>query len=397
MRRLLVLGAVLVTLLAAGWAVARDRTHTAVVYFPTAKGLYVGDDVQVLGVAVGEVTRIRPEPRRVRVELAYRADRPVPADVTAVLVAPTLISVRHVALTPVYRGGATLPDGATIPEARAVVPVEWDDIRAQLDVLARALGPDGADARGSLGRLVEVSAANLRGNGAKLGRTLRLLARATATLAESREDLFATVRNLQVFVTALQESDAVVYDLNRELASVSALLARDRAALAAALDGLDRAFAHVERFLRENRGRLRAATADLTRVTGVLARNRQSLADALHVIPTALSNFYNLYDPTSSALAGQLAIGLQSPAGFVCSALLSLGGTPQQCKQAVAPLAELLSNDGPPVGVGPVQRSGRGRGVQPRGAGRGTPPPGPGQAAPPRGGLGDLLLPGTPR
>jgi phospholipid/cholesterol/gamma-HCH transport system substrate-binding protein len=381
--RLLILGAVLVTLLATGWAVVGEGTHTAIVYFPTAKGLYVGDDVQVLGVPVGEVTLIRPEPRRVRVEIEYAADRPMPADATAVLVAPTLISVRHVALTPVYRGGAELADGATIPPERTVVPVEWDDVREQLDVLARALGPTGADKRGSLGRLLEVSAANLRGNGADIGRTLQLLARATTTLAESREDLFGTVRNLQVFVQALEESDTVVYDLNQELASVSSLLSRDRAALADALAGLDRAFADVETFLRENRESLRTATADLTTVTGVLARNRQQIADTLHVVPTALSNFYNLYDPTSGALSGQLAIGLQSPTGFLCSALSSLGGTPQQCQQAVAPLAELLRNDGPPIGAGPVQRNGHGKGTSRERA----------NEAQPRG-LGDLLLPG---
>lgn len=378
MKRRIVVGAVLATLLATGWAAIGNGPRTAVVYFPTTKHLYVGDDVQVLGVPVGEITGIRPEPSRVRVEISYDAGRPVPADARAVLVAPSLISVRHVALTPVYRGGPKLADGATIPLGRTVVPVEWDDVREQLDVLARALGPDGADEKGSLGRLLEVSAANLRGNGASAGRTLRLLARATATLADSREDLFGTVRNLQLFVQALEESDAVVYDLNHELAGVSALLARDREALGAALDALDGAFADVESFLREHRGQLRTSTADLTRVTTVLARNRQAIADTLHVIPTALSNFYNLYDPTSGALSGQLAIGLQSPAVFVCSTLMSLGGTPEQCRQAIGPLADLLRTDGPGVGVGPLQRTGRGNGA-------------------PSPGLGGLLLPGGAR
>src|SRR3954470_21229719 len=58
-----------------------SQTRSAVAYFPKTIGLYVGDDVEVLGVKVGKVSEITPEPGRAKVRFTF--DRPVPRDVKA--------------------------------------------------------------------------------------------------------------------------------------------------------------------------------------------------------------------------------------------------------------------------------------------------------------------------
>src|SRR3546814_18051617 len=80
----------------------------------------------MLGVRVGKVTEIDPQPTRVRVTFEVDRGQKIPAGAKAVLVSPSLVSVRHLALSPVYSGGPVLEDGAVIPISRTAVPVEWD-------------------------------------------------------------------------------------------------------------------------------------------------------------------------------------------------------------------------------------------------------------------------------
>lgn len=352
----------LVTVTAVG--VSRARQHELTVYFPSALGLYAGDEVRVLGVSVGEVDSVTPDGPRVRVDLHYDADVPVPAGAGAAIVAQTLVTARFLQLTPAYTGGPVLAEGAVIPEQRTVVPVEWDQVKDQVSKLARALGPGGANRDGALSELVQAGADVGRGQGTKFRETIAALSAAVDTLSQSRGDLFATVRNLQVFVTALRSSDDLVDEFTRRLASVSTILNDNRTNLAAALADLDQAAGQVADFVQRNRDGLRTSVDNLGQVTSVLASQRGQLENILHTAPTALSNFYNIYDPASGSLTGALAASnIQSPAEMVCSGMAAASSaTPEQansqCKQYLGPLLNLVATNYPPVGVNPVVRQG---------------------------------------
>ena len=69
------------------------------------------------------------------------AQYPVPADVRAAILSPSLVSARAIQLVPAYSGGPKLAAGATIPQDRTAVPVEWDDFRQQLEKLTDSLQP----------------------------------------------------------------------------------------------------------------------------------------------------------------------------------------------------------------------------------------------------------------
>lgn len=384
---------VTVLVLAAFWTAGENDERTATAYFTQVKGLYEGDDVQVIGVPVGRITKITPEPGRVRVDFIYDADRPIPADAKAVIMAPSVVPVRNLTLAPVYRGGPQFEDGAVIPESRTAVPVEWDEIKDQLNDLAMALGPDGANSSGALSRALDTTAKNLKGQGTSLNQTLTAMSEAMATIADGGEDLFATVRNLQVFADALNRSDRQVVEFNQRLASVSEVLDGSSDDLGTALRGLNRAFTHVEDFLRKNRPTLSAAVRELRPLADILASKRQEVADLLQFGPTALSNFNNIYDPLTGTWSGSVSLAnLQSPAVLVCSAIFDLGGTPEQCQAALEPLAKLATIPPPPAGVSPYERNTYENlqdmrpGAQARGGGSSTQPD-----------LADLLLPGGER
>ena len=80
--------------------------------FTRAIGVYKHSDVRILGVKIGEVTKVTPEGTKVRLDMTYDASYKIPADAAAVLVAPSIVSDRYVQLTPVWAGGDLLPDGA---------------------------------------------------------------------------------------------------------------------------------------------------------------------------------------------------------------------------------------------------------------------------------------------
>ena len=105
----------------------RGEKITVTAYFADSAGLFVGNDVGVLGVPIGKVTDIEPDGDRVKVTMEIDADRAVPADAGAVVVARSVATDRYVELTPVYDGGEKLTDGAEIDVERTASPVDFDE------------------------------------------------------------------------------------------------------------------------------------------------------------------------------------------------------------------------------------------------------------------------------
>lgn len=134
---------------------------------------------------------------------------------------------RAIQLTPPYSGGPAMADGAVIPQDRTAVPVEWDDLRNQLQRLTELLKPTRPGGVSTLGALINTAADNLRGQGATIRDTIIKLSQAVSALGDHSNDIFATLKNLSTLVTALHDSADLLERLNQNLASVSSLLADD--------------------------------------------------------------------------------------------------------------------------------------------------------------------------
>jgi phospholipid/cholesterol/gamma-HCH transport system substrate-binding protein len=309
-------------------------TRTVRAELVRAVGLYEGSDVRILGVKIGEVTDVTPKGDRVVVELEYDDEYKVPADAKAVVVAPSVVSDRYVQLTPVYEGGPAMSDGALIGLEQTAVPVELDRIFSSLNDRNVALGPEGANKNGALSRLLAVGADNLEGEGKNINRTVRDFSTAVSTLADGREDLFGTVRNLQVFTTALAGSDRQVRAFNTDLASVADQLAAEREELALALKNLAIALSEVASFVKENRANLTTDVAGLADITGTLAKQKDAMAEVLEAGPVALSNLQNAFNPSSGTLdTRNNESQLDDPALYLCSLLTGLGEPESACDE----------------------------------------------------------------
>jgi len=81
--------------------------------FTSTVGVHDGSDVRVLGVKIGRVVAVRPEGQTVRVEMRYDARYPIPSDVRAVIIPPSVVSDRYVQLTPAYTTARCWPTART--------------------------------------------------------------------------------------------------------------------------------------------------------------------------------------------------------------------------------------------------------------------------------------------
>jgi phospholipid/cholesterol/gamma-HCH transport system substrate-binding protein len=315
-------------------------------YFTNTVGLYEGADVTILGIPVGTVEKITPAGQAVRVELNYEAKYKIPADAQAVIVAQSLVSDRFIQLTPVYEGGAVLQDRATLDVSRTAVPVEVDEVANSLNELSKALGPDGANADGSLSRMLEVAARNLDGNGEEIRGTIRDAAEVLSTLGDNSENITASIENLEVFTQALADNDASVRQFTDHLGQVSAQLNGEKEELGQVLKILGPTLRNVTAFVRDNRKALSKNVDDLARVTAILVRQQESLDEFVRVAPVAIGNMTKAYDPISGTLHTRSNfLQFKNPADWICSLAYSLGTPPDECLQTLKPISGGLGLD----------------------------------------------------
>ena len=251
--RVVATGCVLGVLVAAAvWWLAPRPGRTITAYVRSAVAVYPDNPVLVLGVPVGRITTVAPQGRQVKVVMRIDDSVTVPAGASAVVVEPSLVAGRSVQLTPAYTGGPAMPDGGVIPVERTAVPLGIDDLSRAANDLAATLGPTGANRNGALSDVLDVGAANLQGNGQAINDTIGNVTALSETLAGSRKQLFATVTQLQSFVSTLAANDAQVRQFTTQLADVSNFLAGERGDLGAALRELSIALGEVAAFVQDN-------------------------------------------------------------------------------------------------------------------------------------------------
>ncbi|RYJ06723.1 MAG: MCE family protein [Actinomycetales bacterium] len=290
-------------LLVAGILVAtRDTERTVNAVFPRTVGLYEGSDVRIMGVNVGEVRSISPRGTSVLVSMTYDARYTLPADAKAVIVAPSVIADRFVQLTPSYRGGAALPDHATLGVRSTGVPIELDQTFDATNRFLGALGPDGANRDGALSRLLGVGADLLEGQGAPLRGALRDVADATETFADGSADASRTVQNLSEVTGTLADYDDDVRSFTEELATVSSTLADDSADISTLLRTLATGLGEVESFVRDNRVTLARDVAGLRDVADTLVSEKAALAEVVDLLPLGFTNLVETYDAPAGSV-----------------------------------------------------------------------------------------------
>ena len=319
-------------------------------YFTTATAIYPGDEVRVSGVKVGNIETITPVGDKARMTLAVNRGVPIPADAKAIIVSQNLVGSRYVQLTPPYEtSGPTMRSGAVIDTDRTAVPVEWDEVKAQLSRLATDLGPGKGASATSLGRFIDSTANALGGNGDKLREAIKQLSGLSRVLAEGSGNIVDVIKNLQTFVTVLKDSNIQIVEFQDRLATVSSVIDGSRSDLDGALRNLSSAVTDVQRFVAGSRKQTTEQLERLSDVVRNIADNQMVLKNLLHVAPNAIGNSYNIYNPDiQSALGGFALHNFSNPVQVVCGAIAGLQNatsaeSAKMCSEYLGPALRLIT------------------------------------------------------
>ncbi|MBB3600579.1 phospholipid/cholesterol/gamma-HCH transport system substrate-binding protein [Mycolicibacterium sp. BK556] len=323
-----------------------NRVHLTA-YFDNSNGVFPGDEIRILGVPVGAIEAIEPQPESVKVTFWVDKKYKVPAEVQAAILSPSLVTARAIQLTPAYTSGPVIKPGAVIPLNRTLVPVEWDDLREQLEKLTQTLQPNEPGGVSPLGAFLNTTADNLRGQGADIRQAIIKMSEAFSALGDHSKDIFGTIKSLSTLVTALKASTDVMRQLNGNLSAVSGLVANSPNEIGQAVGDLNTAVTDVKAFLTENTETVGTTSDELAKLAAALGESRDEIQQFLHIGPTTVQNLSNIYQPAQNALTGILALNnFANPVSFLCGAVQAASrlGAEQSAKLCVQYLAPIMKN-----------------------------------------------------
>ncbi|OBB17715.1 mammalian cell entry protein [Mycobacteriaceae bacterium 1482268.1] len=282
---------------------------TVTAQFDSAAGLYVDNDVAVLGMPVGKVSKITPKATYVEVEFTVDRGVKVPADAQAVTVSTSILTDRQIELTPAYRAGPVLSNHDTIGLTRTKTPVEFARVLDVLDKISGSLKGDG-NGGGPVADVVNSSAAIADGNGADIKNALTELSNALRLSADggaqTRDQLTTIIKNISSLVDAAAANDAKLREFGSTIRQLSQVVADEDFGSGTTGKKLNEVINHVGDILDANRDNIKQAILNGNTTLKTAVDQQRDLAELLDVAPLTLDNFYNAIDQTNGSVRVRL-------------------------------------------------------------------------------------------
>lgn len=309
---LVALTAVVATVAALWRPLFSDQPMTLTAQFDDAAGLYVGNAVAILGMPVGKVTSITPKADYVEVVFTVDKGIDVPADVQAVTVSTSILTDRHIELTPPYRDGPALHSGDLIGLGRTKTPVQFDRVLKMVDRLSAALKGDG-QGDGAISRLIDIgSRATADGNGTAVKDALDQLSHALRLSADggnqSRDNITQIVAALSALTESATENDTKIRRFGSAVRQLSEILADENLGSGTTGKQVNQLLTQAADFLDKNHDNLNRVLRQSTTTTGTLVDKQRDISEIVDVLPLLTGNIYNAIDPANGALRGHLLV-----------------------------------------------------------------------------------------
>lgn len=316
-------GLVCIALVAVAISTLGGGPTRVVAEFDDSAGLFVGNDIGIRGVKVGEITEIKPKGSVVEVRFELDDEVSVPATAGAVVVSRSVATDRYVELTPVGGDGPRMADGARIPLDRTRTPVEFDEVIASLGEFSE--GMLGKDGKGTALRALLSEGANaMKGRGQDINQTVRDFAEAAEVLSSHRGDLVGTVEELDALTTLINTNRDVVDQFVTSVSDATDLFADESENFGGSLTALSRALRSLATFVKSHQDQLKGSVGGLTRVTESILERQAELKETVEVLPLMMENLGNAVDD-SRRLDVKLPLQYLSPSHEVteriCEAL----------------------------------------------------------------------------
>jgi phospholipid/cholesterol/gamma-HCH transport system substrate-binding protein len=337
-RRILTRPAIVALVLAAIAAIAvvvvafpgmHRRPLTVTAQFEDAVGLYAGNTVAVLGMQVGKVTSVVPKDGYVDVKLEINRGVAIPADVQAVTVSTSILTDRHVELTPAYRSGPTVKDGDVLSLPRTRTPVEFDRTLAMADKLSRSLGGNG-HGQGPLADLVGIGAQIASGSGQDIKAALDRLSAALRLSgdngAATKENIQAIANSLAKLTQAATDNDTAIREFGSNIRQLTDIVADQNLGTGNAGAQLNQILAQATSLLDKNRNGLKTTLTDFQKLMQAVTDYRRELAETIDVLPMLGTNIYNAVDQNAGAVRAHALLDKLLLNGQMAKEICNLAG-----------------------------------------------------------------------
>ncbi|MBY8856585.1 MCE family protein [Nocardia sp. CA2R105] len=288
-----------------------STSNTITAQFQNTNGLYVGNPVSVLGMRIGKVVAIHPHATYSDVTLNVDKWVKIPRNAQAVTVSTSVLTDRHIELTPAYRDGPTLPDQSVISLDHTRTPVEFDGLMAMADKLSKALGTPG-QGTGPVAGLLDTGSQIAAGNGNNLRQAMSELSRALQlgpdNGAATRQAITTVTGNLDTLTAAAGHNDQALREFGSGIATLSDILADQNLGAGSTGAQLNQIIIAVTDLLQRNRGNLQHLTTNATTLTTSLADYNDNIAEFLDTFPLVADNAYNAIDQKIGALRATISL-----------------------------------------------------------------------------------------
>ena len=258
--------------------------------FSDVTGLNVGDDVDIAGVRVGDVTSIGVYRRNeALVGFAVQAGRPLPASVTATIKYLNLVGQRYIELGqgtgPVNQ---TLPQGGTIPVTQTTPALDLTELFNGFQPLFQALSPGDVNQLSS--EIIQV----FQGESPNITTLVASVGSLTSALSTRDQVIGAVIDNLNRVLHTVGTRSGELSNLVTTLQELVSGLAADRQPIGSAISAIASLSTATAGLLQVARPPLRTDIAQLGRVAGTLASNTPTVNSFLQTLPVKMSEIARL-------------------------------------------------------------------------------------------------------
>jgi phospholipid/cholesterol/gamma-HCH transport system substrate-binding protein len=276
-----------------GVSIAHTGVSATVAYkavFSDVTGLNVGDDVDIAGVRVGDVTSIGVYRRNLAlVGFSIQAGRRLPASATATIRYLNLVGQRYIDLGqgagPV---GRTLPPGGTIPLAHTAPALDLTALFNGFQPLFQALTP------GDVNQLASDIIGVFQGETPNVTALVATVGSLTSSLATKDQVIGQLITNLDSVLHTVNTRSTELTALVTTLQELVSGLATDRQPIGSAITAIGRLETATAGLLQVARPGLRADITELGRLASNLAGGSGTVNTFLRNLPVKMSDIARL-------------------------------------------------------------------------------------------------------
>lgn len=252
--------------------------------FIQAAALLPKNPVTVAGIPVGTVTGMKLNGDRVTVDMRVQNNIEIGKDSRAVIMVTTILGSRYLALYP--GGGGPLPNN-TIDLNHTAVPY---DLQQALQDVAVNYGEVNTD---DLASAIEVLGKQIEGLPPLIPKAMDNLKRLSTVMADRREQFGSMLTTMDLVTTTLRRQQSSIGSMVNQGRQLLGEFVMRRAAFRTMMQSLTDLVNVLDDTIINDRPQLDALLANMTTLTGLMAKHDAMLRSILQSAPIALRGLAN--------------------------------------------------------------------------------------------------------